>query len=154
GLSPDQSAAAMITGFRETANPGAELRICVLDQEALHDLRPVVDGLVAIPPDGVGPGAPVTGQLRGALPPFDGPTLTAGALAGGVTRPLAAPEDPLSPDDILPAGPLRTLDGHLDEVRRRCPGLEPIGVARLLVGLALDAGVGRPLLESGVVEGL
>ncbi|MFI5952555.1 P-loop NTPase fold protein [Cryptosporangium sp. NPDC051539] len=149
GLDPADSVRAVITGFRGTASPRSELRIHVLDRAVLELVGPVVEELAAA----AGPASRVTAELASALPD-DGAPMTTGALVAAVIRALGGPDAGPGLEDLAAAGTSGSLDDHLDEVGRRCPGPGLIGLPELVFGLALDPGVGWPLLREGVVEGI
>lgn len=84
----------------------------------------------------------------------DGP-ITSGALIDKLLGTHQPPYlgDELIPEPVAALGPSRTVAGHVDVAQRRWDGEQIVEFhgRHLLLALAMDAGVGWPLLRSGVI---
>ncbi|MEV6304342.1 P-loop NTPase fold protein [Actinoplanes sp. NPDC051861] len=150
GLPPEQSMRAIVDGFEETAHPTAALRIHVLSQDLADLLNPLLTALEP-EPGKVGAAAAYSEaieRLAGRFPA--GQQLTAGAVAVAVTGAAGGLED------LAEAGTTASIGDHLETVRglwsvEHVPTLQE---TNLLLGLALDAPVGKRLLRAGLIDAL
>ncbi|GAA1874392.1 hypothetical protein GCM10009687_47920 [Asanoa iriomotensis] len=144
GLPPDQSMRALTAGFAESAHPTATLRIHVLEVALVELLRPLLtetpDKTTSVPTFGG-----FLDQLARRFP--DGGRVRAGAVAAAIVTDV---------EGLAEAGPERTLEEHFAAVAERwSPRRLPVpGPEHLILGLAMDDGVGWPLLRAGEINRL
>ena len=164
-LPPEQSMRAIIAGFQETAHSAAILRIHVLHDRLVDLLRPLLPVAAKHEPpadsgDQPEAAARYSDRLNETIQRLaHGNPVSAGALAAtamAIDLDGGKPKRPPEWEALADAGPVRPVDDHLETVRLRwSPDRVPtLDSAHLLLGLALDDGVGWPLLRSGVVDAL
>ncbi|MEV6598690.1 P-loop NTPase fold protein [Actinoplanes sp. NPDC051346] len=159
GLAPEQSMRAIVAGFSETAHRAATLRIHVLSERLVDRLRPLL-------PE---PGAEDEGEgnaevaarhseeVQSLVQRFADQQITAGAVAATAMAmdPGGSAPAPTS-EDLVAAGGTGTINDHLEAARKwwSTERVPMFGRTHLVLGLALDARVGWPLLVSGAVGAL